>query len=252
MKKNFKDLLELARHLRSPEGCPWDREQSLRTLKSFIVEEAYEVVEAIESGDTDNIVEELGDLLYQIIFASQISSEENKFNINNVINGLHAKLVRRHPHVFGEQKADDAEEALRRWNSEKLKEDNRNKSILDIPRGMPALLRAQRVGEKASAVGFDWNNINDVIEKLEEELRELKAEISYGNEDDIEKEWGDLIFSVVNLARHLDIDSETSAHKAINKFINRFSKIETRAAELGKNISELSLKEMDNLWNDVK
>ena len=252
MKKNFDELVKLASYLRSPEGCPWDREQNLQSLKPFVIEEAFEVVEAIESDKLEQIVEELGDLFYQIIFASQISSEENKFNIDDVIDALHNKLVRRHPHVFGEHKAKNASEALKRWHTEKEKENKREKSLLDIPRGMPALLRAQRVGEKVSCVGFDWSSIQDVLEKVEEELDELKSAITEHNKEEIENEWGDLAFSLVNLARHLKIDSETATHNAINKFIKRFSQVESRALQEDKNISDMSLQEMDKIWEEIK
>jgi len=252
MKKSFEEVVELSRHLRSPEGCPWDREQTLKTLRSFIIEEAYEVVQAIEENDTKELREELGDLLYQVIFASQLSNEEGKFSIEDVVNQLYYKLVRRHPHVFGEEKAKDAEEAVKRWHGEKMKERTRKRNLLQIPRSMPALLRAQRVGEKASQVGFDWEKTLDVMEKVKEELEELENAVKSNQKDSIEKEWGDLIFSLVNLARHLKLDAESSAHRAIDGFIERFSRIEEKAKERGRDLSELSLKEMDELWEEVK
>lgn len=251
MKKKFDDLIKLSRHLRGHGGCPWDREQSLETLTSFIIEEAYEVVEAIESRNTEEIVEELGDLFYQIIFACQISNEENKFDIDDVMDQLHNKLVRRHPHVFGDKKAKNAEEALKIWHSEKLKEKKRKTTLLDMPRTMPALLRAQRVGEKASNVGFDWNDAGEVLKKVEEEISELKTAIDNGNNDEIKEEWGDLVFTMVNLARHLKTDAEYSAHEAINKFVSRFSHIE-EAKEKNKRLDKLSLEEMDEIWEKVK
>ncbi|HWP93160.1 MAG TPA: nucleoside triphosphate pyrophosphohydrolase [Thermodesulfobacteriota bacterium] len=251
-KRSFQDVVELSKYLRSPEGCPWDREQTLNTLKSFIIEEAYEVIQAIEADDTQELKEELGDLLYEIIFASQISSEEGKFNIDDVVDQLYYKLVRRHPHVFGEEKAKDAEEAVKRWHGEKMKEKERKRTLLQIPRSMPALLRAQRVGEKASQVGFDWAKPEDVIEKVKEELAELESAIQSDLKNSIEKEWGDLIFSLVNLARHLKLDSESTAHRAVDQFIERFSKVEEKAREKGRDLSELNLKEMDELWEEVK
>jgi len=252
MRKSFQDVVELSKYLRSPEGCPWDREQTLNTLKSFIIEEAYEVIQAIESDDTQELKEELGDLFYEIIFASQISSEEGKFGIDDVVDQLYYKLIRRHPHVFGEEKAKDAEEAVKRWHGEKMKEKERKRTLLQIPRSMPALLRAQRVGEKASQVGFDWAKPEDVIEKVKEELAELESAIQSDQKNSIEKEWGDLIFSLVNLARHLKLDSESSAHRTVDKFIERFSKIEEKAREKGRELSELNLKEMDELWEEAK
>ncbi|NIP37590.1 MAG: nucleoside triphosphate pyrophosphohydrolase [Candidatus Dadabacteria bacterium] len=256
MSKKFDDLVELSTYLRGPEGCPWDKEQDLQKLKSYIIEEAYEVVSAIESGDTDEITEELGDLMFQVIFAAQIASEERKFDIDVIINKLYEKLIRRHPHVFGENKAKNAQEAVKSWQAQKLKEKKRKRILLEIPRGMPALLRAQRVGEKASNVGFDWQNPEDVLDKVQEELAELKVEIKKGkgngNKDAIEQEWGDLVFSMANLGRHLRIDVESSAHKAVNKFISRFAKVEDRAKEQGRQLSELSLLEMDSIWDEIK
>ncbi|MGE5443853.1 MAG: nucleoside triphosphate pyrophosphohydrolase [Ignavibacteriales bacterium] len=252
MKKSFEDVVELSKYLRSSEGCPWDREQTLETLRSFILEEAYEVIGAIDANDIQELKEELGDLLYQVIFASQICGEEGKFDVEDVVRELYYKLVRRHPHVFGEEKAKDAEEAVKRWHGEKMKEKTRRRSLLEIPRFMPALLRAQRVGEKASQVGFDWEKTSDVIEKVKEELEELQKAIEDGGKNSIEKEWGDLVFSLVNLGRFLKLDAEVSAHKAIDGFIDRFNRIEEKAKERNKTLSELTLREMDELWEEVK
>lgn len=252
MKKNFNDLVELSKHLRSPEGCPWDREQKLETLRPYIIEEAYEVVQAIELKDKDEIIEELGDLFFQVIFASQIASEDGEFDIEEVMDRLHNKLVRRHPHVFGDEKAKDAEEAIKTWHRQKLKEKSRKRRLLEIPRTMPSLLRAHRVGEKASQVGFDWKNAQQVLPKVKEELNELEVEINNKNRNGIEKEFGDLVFSIVNLGRHLKLDSESTAHKAIDSFINRFSKVEDKAQEKGKELSGLTIEEMDELWEEVK
>lgn len=252
MKKNFDDLVELSRYLRSPEGCPWDREQSLDTVTKYIIEEAYEVVQAIELKDKDEIIEELGDLFFQVIFASQIASDDGEFDINEVIDRLHNKLVRRHPHVFGDEKAKDAEEAIKTWHKQKLKEKSRKRRLLEIPRTMPSLMRAHRVGEKASQVGFDWKSAQEVLPKVKEELSELEAEINNNNRAGIEKEWGDLVFSIVNLGRHLKLDSEKTAHRAIDGFIDRFSKVEDKAREKGKQLSDLTIQEMDELWEEVK
>ncbi len=250
--KTFQDLVELCEHLRGRDGCPWDKDQKLESLKAFIIEEAYEVVEAIESGDMDELEEELGDLLYQIVFASQICREEGRFDMDGVVTRLYDKLVRRHPHVFGEEKAKNAEEALKRWHGEKLKEGPSKAKLLEIPRSMPSLLRAQRVGEKASHVGFDWDNAKDVIEKVKEELNELEIELEGGSKESMEKEWGDLIFSLVNLARQMNIDAESVSHRSIDNFISRFRSLEAMAKEMNKDLSELSLHEMDKLWEKVK
>jgi tetrapyrrole methylase family protein/MazG family protein len=250
--RTFQDLVELCEYLRGKDGCPWDKEQKLETLKAFIIEEAYEVVGAIESGDIDELEEELGDLLYQIVFASQICREGGKFDVDDVVTRLYNKLVRRHPHVFGEEKAKNADEALKRWHGEKLKEGSSKTKLLEIPRSMPSLLRAQRVGEKASHVGFDWNNAKDVIEKVKEELEELQIELEGGSKESMEQEWGDVIFSLVNLARHLKIDAESVSHRSIDNFISRFRSLEGMAKEMNKDLSELSIKEMDELWDKLK
>lgn len=252
MPKTFSDIVELSRYLRSPEGCPWDRKQTLQTLRQYILEEAYEVIQAIESEHNDEIVEELGDFLFQVVFASQIASEEGRFNLEDVIERLHNKLVRRHPHVFGEKKAKDSDEAVKSWQNEKLKEKSGKKKLLGIPRSMPSLLRAQRVGEKASQVGFDWDSIQGVLDKVKEELLELEVEIKKENKGNAEKELGDLFFSLVNLARHLGVDAETTSHRATEKFVKRFDKLEDKALELSKNLTEMSLDEMEKLWQEIK
>jgi len=232
-KKEFKDIVELSNYLRSPQGCPWDREQTIDTLKKYIVEETYEVVQAIEDRDDRELIEELGDLLLQVVLVSQIASEENRFDITDVIDRLHNKLVRRHPHVFGENKAKNAEEAVKSWHSQKLKEKDRKRQLLGIPRSMPSLLRAQRIG-------------------VREEIDELGNELKKGNRELVEKEYGDLIFSLVNLARHLDIDAESSTQTAIEKFISRFNMVEDQVNKDGKSFSDYSLQELDRIWNEVK
>lgn len=250
--RTLQDLVKLCEYLRGKDGCPWDSEQTLESLKAFIIEEAYEVIGAIESDDKVELEEELGDLLYQIVFASQMCREEGEFGMNDVVTRLYNKLVRRHPHVFGAEKAKTAEEALKRWHGEKLKEGSSKSKLLEIPRSMPSLLRAQRVGEKASHVGFDWNHAKDVIEKVKEELSELQIELESGSKESIEKEWGDVIFSLVNLARHLNIDAESVFHRSIDTFISRFRSLEGLAKDMNKDLSELSIKEMDELWAKAK
>ncbi|MXZ47773.1 MAG: nucleoside triphosphate pyrophosphohydrolase [Candidatus Dadabacteria bacterium] len=250
--KTFDDIVSLARRLRAPGGCPWDREQTLESLRAYVLEEAYEVIQAIELGDTDGLVEELGDFLFQVVFISQIASEEGKFGIGDVTQRLHDKLIRRHPHVFGEKKAKDADEALRTWNAEKLKEKKGKSDLEEIPRAMPSLMRAQRVGEKAARAGFDWSDVSSVFAKVKEELLELEREMETGEKNRSREEWGDLVFSVVNLARHLDIDAETTSHGAVEKFIERFSRFEEKARTGAKEISTLSMEQMDEIWEEVK
>ncbi len=250
--KTFDDIVSLAGRLRAPGGCPWDREQTLESLRAYVLEEAYEVIQAIELGDTDGLVEELGDFLFQVVFISQIASEEGKFGIGDVTRRLHDKLIRRHPHVFGEKKAKDAEEALRTWNAEKLKEKKGKADLEEIPRAMPSLMRAQRVGEKAARAGFDWSDISSAFAKVKEELLELEREMDAGEKNRSREEWGDLVFSVVNLARHLDIDAETTSHGAVEKFIERFSRFEEKARAGEKEISTLSMEQMDEIWEEIK
>ena len=251
-KKTFEDVVSLAKRLRAPGGCPWDREQTLGSLRAYVLEEAYEVIQAIELGDTDELIEELGDFLFQVVFISQIASEEGKFDVGDVTQRLHDKLVRRHPHVFGEKKAKDAADALRTWNAEKLKEKKGKPDLEEIPRAMPSLMRAQRVGEKAARVGFDWSDASSVLAKIKEELLELEREMEAGERNRSREEWGDLIFSVVNLARHLDIDAETTSHGAVEKFIERFSRFEEKARTSEKEITALSMEQMDEIWEEVK
>ena len=251
-KKTFEDIVSLARRLRAPGGCPWDREQTLGSLRAYVLEEAYEVIQAIELEDTDGLMEELGDFLFQVVFISQIASEEGKFDIGDVTRRLHDKLIRRHPHVFGEKKARNAEEALRTWNTEKLKEKKGKPDLGEVPRAMPSLMRAQRVGEKAARSGFDWSDISSVLAKVKEELVELEREIEAGEKNRSREEWGDLVFSVVNLARHLDIDAETTSHGAVEKFIDRFSRLEKKARAGKKDIKSLSMEQMDEIWEEVK
>ena len=251
-KKTFEDIVSLARRLRAPGGCPWDREQTLESLRAYVLEEAYEVIQAIELQDTDGLMEELGDFLFQVVFISQIANEEGRFDIGDVTQRLHDKLIRRHPHVFGAKKAKDAEEALRTWNAEKLKEKKGKPDLEEIPRAMPSLMRAQRVGEKAARSGFDWSDVSSALAKVKEELAELEREIEAGERDRCREEWGDLVFSVVNIARHLDIDAETASHGATEKFIERFSRFEEKAQTAEKEINALSAEQMDEIWEEVK
>ena len=251
-KRTFEDIVSLARRLRAPGGCPWDREQTFGSLRAYVLEEAYEVIQAIELGDTDELIEELGDFLFQVVFISQIASEEGTFDIGDVTQRLHDKLIRRHPHVFGEKKAEDAAEALRTWNAEKLKENKGRLPLGGIPRAMPSLMRAQRVGEKAARVGFDWSDASSVLAKVKEELAELEREMETGEKDRSREEWGDLVFSMVSLARHLDIDAETASHGAVAKFIERFSRLEEKAQAGKKEMETLSMEQMDEIWEEVK
>jgi tetrapyrrole methylase family protein/MazG family protein len=251
---SWDDLVEIMARLRM--GCPWDREQTHRTLVPYLIEETYEVVEAIESGDLDSLCEELGDLLLQIVFHSQVATESGKFSVADVVNALSNKMVRRHPHVFGDAVIEDVDAQWRNWEKLKaLEKTGRNrKSRLDgIPNHLGALQRGQRMQEKASRVGFDWTGVGGILEKLTEELREL-AEARRGKQDDphVREELGDVLFTLVNLSRALGIDAETAMRQANEKFYKRFSFMEERAAAGGKTLSDLSLDELEELWQLAK
>lgn len=253
-KRTFEELVELMKKLRAPGGCPWDREQTLEDLKPFIIEEAYEVVDAIDKGDRTSLREEIGDLLLEAVFAAQIAEEEGSFDISDSITGVHDKLVRRHPHVFGDVIAESAGEVVVNW--EKLKNAERqkaNQSLLDgLPEALPALLKASRLTEKAARVGFDWNRTEDVFDKVDEELKELRDAVRSGDRKEIAHEIGDLFFTVANLARKLEVSSEESLQATNRRFSARFRWMEDRLREQGRAIDDASLEELDALWNGAK
>lgn len=240
--------------LRAPEGCPWDREQTHATLRSGLLEEAYEVVSAINNADDANLREELGDLLLQSVFHAQIAAEEGRFDFDHVAREIVEKLIRRHPHVFGEESCADSEEVLRKWDDIKRAEKgNVAESALDgIPGGLPALLQAQKVQKKASKAGFDWTEVAPVLAKIREEIGELEAELAAGHAARLEDELGDILFSIVNLARKLHLDAETALHGATAKFDARFRAVEKLARERQLALEKLSLPELDALWDEVK
>jgi len=245
-------LVEVMRRLRSVNGCPWDREQTHQSLKPYLLEETYEVLNALDSGDDEHFKEELGDLLLQIVFHTQLAAEEGRFTIDDVAQSIVDKLVRRHPHVFGDVKVGNSEEVLQNW--EKIKKGEGKKSVLDgVPEHLPALLKARRVQEKAKRVGFDWDSVDGAFEKLVEEMRELKEVVSLGKAGGAEEEFGDILFSIVNISRFLGIDAEDSLRKTINKFMKRFHAIEERIRKKGdKPLEEYTLEELDALWEEVK
>ncbi|HSV97621.1 MAG TPA: nucleoside triphosphate pyrophosphohydrolase [Spirochaetota bacterium] len=250
-------LEELASILRAESGCAWDRAQTSRTLKPYLIEEAYEVYEAIDSGDPENLREELGDLLYQVYAHAQIAREENRFTIDDVARGIVEKLVYRHPHVFGGEKASSANEVIERWESIKKKEKEHRESILEgVPAHLPSLLKAYRVQQKVSRVGFDWEKTEDVIAKLDEEVAEFKEALSSKPDEGwtarMEDEMGDILFSMVNIARFLDINAEDALNRTVNKFINRFRTLEKEASARGRKLEEMTLTEMDELWEAAK
>ncbi len=248
----IEDLLEIMRILRGENGCPWDKVQTHESIKKNLIEESYEAVDALDSGDKKAFANELGDVLLQVIFHSVISKEQGGFDFDDVLYELCTKLITRHTHVFGEDSAKTGEEALGVWEKNKEKE-KRAKSvtdtILDVPNGFPALLRCQKVSKKAAAAGFDWENEDGVLDKLLEEAKELK---DAKTESEREEEFGDLLFTAVNLARHFGIDAETALLKATSKFIKRFSLMEQKILEDNKTLDELSQTEMDVYWCQIK
>ncbi len=254
-KKPFESLVDVIAILRGENGCPWDREQTHSSLKSTLIEETYETVEAIDSGDSNHLKEELGDLLLNIMLQAQIADESDNFDIYDVIESLIEKLIRRHPHVFGNVAVESADEVVKNWESIKSQEEGYEdrESILDgIPVALPALLRGQKIQKRAARVGFDWDNISDVFNKVEEELNEVNDSLKNDDQNEIEMEIGDLLFAVVNLCRFVDLQAEETLRKANRKFVSRFKRMETKLNTQGKNISDQSLEELDKIWNEVK
>ena len=248
--KAFVKFVKIMEKLRSPEGCPWDRKQTEKSLVSYVLEEAYEVVDAIESEDPEKLKEELGDLLLQIVFLSQIAREKDLFDICDVISVISEKMISRHPHVFGNEKLSTPEEVLDRWDSFKKKE---RKSLLEgIPRSAPALLESFQIGTRVSRVGFDWKDSWSAFEKVKEELQELEEVIKEGNREKIEEEIGDLLFSIVNVARLEGINPENALKKTNKKFKERFAEIEKKAEKEGRRLEDMSLEEMDSVWEKAK
>jgi len=255
----FERLVKIMARLRAEDGCPWDREQTLDTLRPYLMEEAYEVLDAIASGDVSEHREELGDLLFQVVFQSQIRAEEGAFTVADVADAISDKLERRHPHVFGDLEGADRETIRKNWSAIKAAEkaakggDGPPPSALDgIPQALPALLRAHRIGDKASVVGFDWPDVSGVERKLTEELAELREAIEGGVEARIEDELGDCLFSLVNWARHLGIEPETALQKANAKFVGRFHALEETLREAGSTVSETSPEALEAIWQQVK
>ena len=248
----LEQLLRIMARLRAPDGCPWDREQSHATLRQSVIEEAYEVAAAITADDQPNLREELGDLLLQVVFHSQMASERGDWDFDAVTSGIVEKLVRRHPHVFGSENASDSAAVLTRWEEIKRAEKGvAPTSALDgITPGLPALMRAEKVQKKAANVGFDWSELPPVLAKVREEIAEI--EDALGDPDKVEDELGDLLFAVVNLARKLHVDGEVALQRATDKFSARFQKIEALAAKRGQKLEAMTLAVMDVIWDQVK
>jgi len=264
MSEKFNELITVMARLRAPGGCPWDAEQTYASLSQYMLEEAYETFDAIHeadaTGDVTNLKEELGDLLLQVVFHSTIGKERGEFDIEDVAAGVSQKLILRHPHVFGDEKLEKAKDVLDNWDTLKAnerkasgKKEKVRESILDeVPVHFPGLLEALKVTKKASKAGFDWPDTAPIFDKIAEETDELKQAIGEGKEDDISEEIGDLLFAVVNLARHLDVEPETALKKTNRKFRSRFKYIEEELKRAGRSLEDSSLEEMDTLWEQAK
>ncbi len=255
--EKFQRLVEIMARLRAPDGCPWDRQQTFDTIKTYLLEETYEVLEAIDGRNWRQLAEELGDLVLQAVFFAQMAAEQNLFRIEDSLDAINEKLVRRHPHVFGDARAETAAEVKRRWDEIKAAEKNEKGaaggSILSgIPRALPALAEAQQIGVRAGRAGFDWNHADEVRRKVEEELRELDEARKSNSVERAEQEIGDLLFAVVNLARFLHVDAEQALRRANARFRARFGYIEEKLRERGKPLPEATLDEMEALWQEAK
>jgi XTP/dITP diphosphohydrolase len=247
--KAFSRLVSIMDDLR--EKCPWDKKQTIQTLRQLTIEETYELADAITEEDWKGIKEELGDLLLHIVFYAKIGKEKGKFELDEVINGVCEKLIARHPHIYGDIKVEDEEDVKRNWEKLKLKEGK--KSVLGgVPKSLPSTVKAMRLQEKAKQVGFEWDNREQVWDKVEEEIGELKEAIAGGDQDKVEDEFGDVMFSLINYARFLQVDAENALEKTNKKFIHRFTQMEQEALEKGKDLASLTLQEMDFIWNTIK
>ena len=255
-RKRFAELVEVMARLRAEDGCPWDREQTHESLKPYLLEEAYEMLEAIDQGDDRELCKELGDVLLQIVFHAQIASEEGRFSVDDVCRALIDKLIHRHPHVFADAKVDDADQVVTNW--QQLKQQERSatgqplSAVDGVPKQLPALLRAQRIQSRASRVGFDWDRIAGPLDKVEEEFGELRKDWEAGESQKVEEEFGDLLFALVNTARFLQVDPEDALRRAVTKFERRFRAVEESFRARGKRMEEASLEEMDEVWDQVK
>ncbi|MBQ3427115.1 MAG: nucleoside triphosphate pyrophosphohydrolase [Clostridia bacterium] len=254
-KYTIDDLIAIMARLREPDGCPWDKVQTHQSIKKSMIEETYEALDALDSGDDHAFANELGDVLLQVVFHAQIASERGAFDFSDIVKEICVKLITRHTHVFGKDHAGNAEEALTNWEKNKKKEKQINTYtgvLRDVPKYLPALMRAEKIQKKARGFGFDWDNIDDVYKKVTEEQAELKEAQAEGDAAHIREEYGDLLFSVVNLGRFLDTDPETALTAASNKFITRFERLETMAKNKGLDLAEMSQEQLDMLWNEIK
>ena len=254
-KYGIDDLLRIMELLRSPGGCPWDAEQTHESIRNSLIEETYEVIEAINKKDRELLLEELGDVLLQVVFHAQMEKEKESFDFSDVCDGVCKKLVERHPHVFGSVTVENTDDVLKNWDDIKRKskgQKTQGSSMEKIPREMPALMRAEKIQSKAKKVGFDWPEIGGALDALESEIKELKEAIQSGNHGEIEGEMGDVLFSCVNVSRFLKVDPELALTASNEKFIRRFLEVERLASEKGINMKEKTIEELDELWNQAK
>jgi XTP/dITP diphosphohydrolase len=248
--KAFQRLLDVMDQLRT--SCPWDREQTMESLRNLTIEETYELADAIIDQDLDNVKKELGDLMLHIVFYSKIGSEKGAFDVADVLDGICDKLIFRHPHVFGERKVKDAGEVIENWEELKMKEGHRS-VLAGVPVSLPAMIKAHRIQDKVRAVGFDWEKRDQVWDKVSEEIKEVKHELNNGQEHEkMENEIGDLLFSVINAARLYNVEPETALERTNRKFIQRFIYLESRAREMNRSLKEMSLEEMEEIWEEAK
>ena len=253
----FQRLVDIMRRLRSPDGCPWDREQSIQSLRGFVLEETYEVLDAIDRDDHDTLRGEIGDLLFEGVFLAQIEADEGRFTVVDSLNAICEKLVRRHPHVFGTTAGvDTPNKVLQQWEHIKAREQkdagDKRALLSGVPKAMPSLLRAHEIGTRAAAVGFEWERTADVVDKIEEEIRELRSAVEREGMARAEEEMGDLLFAIANLARKLGIEPESALRQANDKFSARFEKLEQRFEEQGRSVHDATLEEMEGVWREIK
>ena len=252
-KPDLQKLVDLVARLRAPDGCPWDREQTLPDIRAYLLEEAHELAGAIDGGDWQELGEELGDMLFQVAFIGRLAEEAGAFRLSQVIDGVYRKMVERHPHVFGDEVLADAEAVRQAWERRKLQKEPKRESLFSgVPTSLPALLAAYRMTQKAAGVGFDWPDAEAVLAKADEEIAEVREALAQGDRDAVREEVGDLLFTLANLARKLDVDPEAALAGTNRKFRYRFSKIEEGLAARGKTAAEATLEEMDALWEEAK
>jgi len=253
LKPDLQKLVDLVARLRAPDGCPWDREQTLPDVRAYLLEEAHELAGAIDGGDWDELAEELGDMLFQAAFIGRLAEEAGAFSVSQVIDGVHRKMVERHPHVFGDEVLADAEAVRQAWERRKLAREPRRESLFSgVPASLPALLASYRLTQKAAGVGFDWPTPDAVLDKMEEEIAELREALAAGRREEVKEEVGDLLFTIANLARKVEVDPEAALAGTNLKFRKRFAKIEESLAAQGRTAAEATLEEMDALWEAAK